>query len=51
LCSQPVGQLLEHAAVIRLSWRSGLENYTATRLGRMAAERGTITDHLAPPTR
>ena len=35
-------QALEHASLIRVSWRQGSEHYTATRLGRTATDRTTI---------
>lgn len=35
-------QALEHAALVRVSWRGGMENYLATRLGRAAVERSAV---------
>ena len=40
-------QLLEHAALVRVSWRGGMENYLATRAGRAAVAQGAVTRVLA----
>jgi hypothetical protein len=40
-------QILENASLVRISWRGGLENYLATRLGRAAVERGAVERVLA----
>ncbi len=40
-------QLLEHAALVRVSWRGGMENYLATRAGRAAVAQGAVPRVLA----
>lgn len=35
-------QILQNAALVRVSWRGGADHYLATRLGRLAAERGAV---------
>jgi hypothetical protein len=35
-------QALEHAMLVRVSWRGGMENYVATRAGRAAVETGAV---------
>ena len=40
-------QLLEHAALVRVSWRGGMENYLATRAGRAAVAQGEVARILA----
>jgi len=40
-------QALEHAALIRVSWQGGSQHCLATRRGRSAAERGTVSEILA----
>jgi hypothetical protein len=40
-------QTLEHASLIRESWRGGLETYIATRLGRRAVEQNAVERALA----
>ena len=35
-------QALEHASLIRVSWRGGFEDYHATRLGRAAVEQNAV---------
>jgi hypothetical protein len=35
-------QLLEHAALVRIGWRGGVDDYTATRLGRATMARGEV---------
>ena len=35
-------QALEHASLVRVSWRGGVDDYTATRRGRTAIERGEV---------
>ena len=39
-------QALEHAPLVRVSWRGGMENYLATRAGRAALEAGAVADLL-----
>jgi hypothetical protein len=40
-------QILENAALVRVSWRGGTENYFATRRGRAALERSELSGALA----
>jgi hypothetical protein len=40
-------QILENAALVRVSWRGGTEDYCATRRGREALERGELPSALA----
>jgi hypothetical protein len=35
-------QVLENAALVRVSWSGGMANYVATRLGRAAEQRGAV---------
>ena len=35
-------QVLEHASLIRISWRGGFEDHLATRLGRAAVEQNAV---------
>ena len=44
-------QLLEHAALVRVSWRGGMENYLATRAGRAAVAQGEVARILAAGAR
>ena len=35
-------QVLEHASLVRVSWRGGMDDYTATRRGRAAVAQDEV---------